>query len=41
MEKKNLIEQALKKFAQLDDAAVKQFALGYVSGKHDEKQAGK
>ena len=37
MEKKNLIEAALKKFANLDDAA-KEFALGYVTGKHDEKQ---
>lgn len=35
--KKNLIEQALKKFGQLDDEA-KEFVLGYVTGKHDEKQ---
>ena len=40
MEKKHLIEEALKKFASLDDEA-KEFALGYVTGKHDEKQAGK
>lgn len=37
MEKKTLIEQALKKFAMLDEVA-KQFAMGYVAGKHDEKQ---
>ena len=40
MEKKHLIEEALKKFASLDDEA-KEFALGYVTGKHDEKQATK
>ena len=40
MEKKHLIEEALKKFAQLDSEA-KEFALGYVTGKHDEKQIAK
>lgn len=40
MEKKHLIEEALKKFAHLDDEA-KEFALGYVTGKHDEKQTAK
>lgn len=40
MEKKHLIEEALKKFASLDDEA-KEFALGYVTGKHDEKQTAK
>lgn len=40
MEKKHLIEEALKKFTSLDDEA-KEFALGYVTGKHDEKQATK
>ena len=40
MEKKHLIEEALKKFANLDDEA-KEFDLGYVTGKHDEKQASK
>ena len=40
MEKKHLIEEALKKFASLDDEA-KEFALGYVTGKHDEKQIAK
>lgn len=37
MEKKQLIEEALKKFVNLDNEA-KEFALGYVTGKHDEKQ---
>ncbi len=36
-DKKQLIEQALKKFADLD-ADAKEFVLGYVTGKHDEKQ---
>lgn len=36
-DKKNMIEQALKKFSQLDNEA-KEFILGYVTGKHDEKQ---
>lgn len=40
MEKKHLIEEALKKFAKLDSEA-KEFALGYVTGKHDEKQVTK
>ena len=40
MEKKNLIEEALKKFARLDDEA-KEFALGYVTGKRDEKRTTK
>lgn len=40
MEKKNLIAEALKKFAMLTDEA-KEFALGYVTGKHDEKQIAK
>lgn len=40
MEKKNLIEEALKKFTLLDNEA-KEFTLGYVTGKHDEKQATK
>lgn len=39
-DKKHLIEQALKKFGQLDTEA-KEFVLGYVTGKHDEKQATK
>lgn len=37
MEKTNLIESVLAKFARLDGEA-KEFALGYVTGKHDEKQ---
>ena len=40
MEKKHLIEEAQKKFARLDDEA-KEFALGYVTGKHDEKRIAK
>lgn len=39
-DKKQLIEEALKKFALLDNEA-KEFVLGYVAGKHDEKQATK
>lgn len=39
-DKKQLIEEALKKFASLDDEA-KEFVLGYVTGKHDEKRATK
>ena len=39
-DKKQLIEQALKKFAGLD-ADAKEFVLGYVTGKHDEKQTAK
>lgn len=38
MEKKKIIEEVLKKFVKLDPEC-KEFALGYVTGKHDEKAA--
>ena len=38
MEDKKLIEETMRKFAELDHAA-KGFALGYVTGKRDEKSA--
>lgn len=37
MGKKQLTEEAMKKFMQLDTLA-KEFVLGYVSGKRDERQ---
>lgn len=40
MDKKQLTEEAMKKFMQLDPMA-REFVLGYVSGKRDEQQAGK
>lgn len=36
-EKKRAIEEALEKFTKLDQES-KEFVLGYVVGKHDEKQ---
>lgn len=38
MENKHLIEEVLAKFAGLD-AEAKEFALGYITGKRDEKRA--
>ena len=38
MEGKILIEEVMRKFAELDYAA-KGFALGFVTGKRDEKSA--
>lgn len=40
MNDKKLIEQTMKKFGQLDKEA-KEFVLGYLTGKNDEKQAAK
>lgn len=40
MDKKQLTEEAMKKFMQLDTLA-REFVLGYVSGKRDERQTDK
>lgn len=40
MNNKELIEQTMKKFGQLNQEA-KEFVLGYLTGKNDEKQAEK
>ena len=40
MDKKQLTEEAMKKFMQLD-ALAREFVLGYVSGKRDERQTDK
>lgn len=40
METKHMIENVMKKFTGLD-AEAKCFALGYIAGKLDEKQAAK
>lgn len=39
-ENKHTIEEALEKFMRLDQES-KEFVLGYVVGKHDEKQTAK
>lgn len=38
MEKKQIMENVMKKFGQLDQEA-SEFALGYLTGKRDEKLA--